>query len=215
MRVATPSALAGPESLYVYESALEAKGFGPIAGADEAGRGACAGPLVAAAVVLDGPLPGVTDSKLLSPQARDRAFDLIHESARAVEVIVISPADVDHLGVQEANLTALRRAIARLSVRPGYVLTDGFAVPGLDVESLAVWKGDRVSASIAAASVIAKVTRDRMMLELDSQFPQYGFAKHKGYVTAAHTAALRTHGPCQHHRLTYANVKAAQEVASR
>ncbi len=194
--------------LYGYERALERRGFAPVAGVDEAGRGACAGPLVAAAVVLDGPIRGLADSKLLTPARRERCHDLIREQAADVAVVIIEPEECDR-GLHRANIAALRRALARLDVRPEYVLTDGFPVDGLGVPGLAMWKGDRVAASIAAASVIAKVTRDAIMADLHQQYPQYDFATHQGYVTAAHQTALRHHGPSPVHRLSYANVRAA------
>lgn len=197
--------------LYGYERALMRQGLTPIAGVDEAGRGACAGPLVAAAVILDRPIAGLADSKLLTEKRREACFELIMEHATDVSVVSISPQECDRVGLQRANIEALRRALARLSVRPAYALTDGFPVDGLGIPGLAMWKGDRVSASIAAASVIAKVTRDRTMVLLHEDFPAYDFATHKGYVTAAHEAAIRAHGPCVEHRHSYANVRAAQE----
>lgn len=198
--------------LYGYERALARRGLTPIAGVDEAGRGACAGPLVAAAVILDRPIAGLADSKLLTEKRREACFDLIMGNAVDVSVVAISVGDCDRWGIQRANIEALRRALARLGVRPAYALTDGFPVDGLGIPGLAMWKGDRVSASIAAASVIAKVTRDRAMVQLHDEFPAYDFATHKGYVTAVHEAAIRTHGPCVEHRHSYANVRAAQEA---
>lgn len=199
--------------LYGYERALRRAGISVVAGADEAGRGACAGPLVASAVVLDAerPIDGLADSKLLTPVRRERCFGQVMERACDVSVVTIEAPEVDRLGVQRANIEALRRAVARLDDRPEFVLTDGFAVDGLGAQSLAVWKGDRVAASIAAASVVAKVTRDRIMVELHEAHPEYDFATHKGYVTQAHSQALAEHGPCAEHRFSYANVKAAQE----
>lgn len=198
--------------LYGYERALIKRGLTPIAGVDEAGRGACAGPLVAAAVILDRPIEGLADSKLLTEKRREVCFDLIMKHAVDVSVVSISAGDCDAWGIQRANIEALRRALARLSVRPAYALTDGFPVDGLGIPGLAMWKGDRVSASIAAASVIAKVTRDRAMVRLHEEFPAYDFATHKGYSTAAHVAAMGIHGPCAEHRHTYVNVRAAQEA---
>src|SRR5512138_3449286 len=171
--------------LYALERALQRRGFRYVAGADEAGRGACAGPLVAAAAILPegrrGQVPGLADSKLLTAKARERAYDEILRRATAWSVVVIESEECDRLGMHVANLEALRRAIALLDVRPSYVLTDGFPVDGLEVPGLAVWKGDRVAACIAAASVIAKVTRDRIMAELHEDYPVYDFATHKGY----------------------------------
>jgi ribonuclease HII len=199
--------------LYGYERALARRGLWPVAGADEAGRGACAGPLVVAAAVLPegkrGQVPGLADSKLLTPAARERVYAQVVRRAVAWSAVVIPPGEVDRLGLHVCNVTGMRRALARLSVRPAYVLTDGFPVPGLDVPGLAVWKGDRVAACIAAASVIAKVTRDRIMTDLHGQFPAYGFDEHKGYVTPEHQAALREHGPCAEHRFSYVNVRGA------
>lgn len=199
--------------LYGYERALRRAGLEPIAGVDEAGRGACAGPLVAAAVLLPegrrGEVPELADSKLLTPKARERCYQQVVRRALAWSVVVIGPDECDRLGMHVANVEALRRALARLEVRPSYVLTDGFPVDGLEVPGLAVWKGDRVAACIAAASVIAKVTRDRMMVELHEEYPQYDFVTHKGYVTATHTAALEEHGPCPIHRRRFVNVRRA------
>lgn len=198
--------------LYGYERALIRSGLGPVAGADEAGRGACAGPLVAAAVILApgkrGEIPGLADSKLLTAAAREQVFTQVLKRAAAVSTVIVPPDEIDRVGLHRSNVAALRRALARLTVTPGYVLTDGFAVAGLGVPGLAVWKGDRVAGCIAAASVVAKVTRDRIMCELASSYPQYGFDGHKGYITPEHTAAMIEHGPCSEHRFSYVNVAA-------
>ncbi len=202
--------------LYGYERALRRAGMDPIAGVDEAGRGACAGPLVAAAVVLPdgrrGEVPGLADSKLLTARARERCYDEVVRRALAWSVVVIGPEECDRLGMHVANVEALRRALARLDVRPSYVLTDGFPVDGLEVPGLAVWKGDRVAACIAAASVIAKVTRDRIMCELHEQYPAYDFAMHKGYCTSEHDEALAEHGPSSVHRMRFVNVRRAAGI---
>jgi ribonuclease HII len=207
-RVATVRRDAG---LYGYERALRRAGFDTIAGVDEAGRGACAGPLVAAAAVLrdskGGQVPGLADSKLLTAQARERCYRQVVRRAAAWSVVVMSSRECDELGMHVANVEALRRALARLSAPPSYVLTDGFPVDGLGLPGLAVWKGDRVAACIAAASVIAKVTRDRIMSEMHEDFPVYDFATHKGYVTREHQAALAEHGPCPQHRRRFVNVR--------
>ena len=196
----------------VIEQLLVNAGISPIAGVDEAGRGACAGPLVIASVVLNDPfaaeLAVVRDSKEISESKRDAVFDLIHSVAASVSVVIVPATEVDSRGVHAANLDGMRRAVQGLSIEPAYVLTDGYAIEGLGVPNLAVWKGDQVVVSISAASVIAKVTRDRIMRELDEEFPQYGFAGHKGYITAAHTKALNEHGPCAEHRTSFANVAA-------
>jgi ribonuclease HII len=199
--------------LYALERALQRRGFALVAGADEAGRGACAGPLVVAAAILPegrrGEVPELADSKLLTAAARDRVYDEVMARALATAVVVIPPGEVDTRGLHVSNLAGMRRALAGLAVRPDYVLTDGFRVDGLGVPGLAVWKGDQVAACVAAASVLAKVTRDRIMIELDQEFPGYGFAVHKGYATPEHTAALDAYGACAHHRFSYANVAAA------
>lgn len=194
---------------YSYERALARAGLGPVAGADEAGRGASAGPLVAAAVILDParPIAGLDDSKALTASTRERLFDEIIRRAVAVAWAEVSHAECDELGMHEANLQALRRAIGRLDVAPHFVLTDGFPVDGLGVPGLAMWKGDKISACVSAASIIAKVTRDRIMCALDEEYPAYGFAIHKGYNTAVHQAALDAHGPCSVHRFRFANVR--------
>jgi ribonuclease HII len=196
--------------LYAYERALARAGLHPVAGTDEAGRGACAGPLVVAAVVLPegrrGQVPGLADSKLLTPAARERVYDAVLARAVSWSVVAIPPGEVDRIGLHVCNVEGMRRALARLPVAPAYVLTDGFPVSGLPAPTLAVWKGDRVSASIAAASVVAKVTRDRIMTELHERYPTYDFAGHKGYVTPTHSAALDAHGPCPEHRFSYVNV---------
>src|SRR6478736_8221242 len=199
--------------LYGYERALRRVGLEPVAGVDEAGRGACAGPLVAAAVVLPegrrGQVPGLADSKLLTPRARERAYVEVRRRALAWSVVVVSHDECDRLGMHVANVAALRRSLARLDVRPAYVLTDGFPVDGLDVPGLAVWKGDRVAACIAAASVLAKVTRDRIMTGLDADYPAYDFKTHKGYITDVHTERLTALGPCPQHRMRFVNVRRA------
>ena len=130
------------------------------------------------------------------------------EVATSVSIIEISPAEIDERGVHVANLDGMRRAVQGLTPEPAYVLTDGYAIEGLAIPNVAVWKGDQVVTAISAASIIAKVTRDRIMLELDLKYPQYGFAKHKGYITAAHTAALQEHGPCVEHRTSFSNIAA-------
>lgn len=199
--------------LYGYERALRRAGLGPIAGVDEAGRGACAGPLVAAAAILPegkaGIVPGLADSKLLTHAARERCYAQVVRRALAWSVVVIDSTECDALGMHVANVEALRRALARLDVRPRYVLTDGFPVDGLEVPGLAMWKGDRVAACISAASVIAKVTRDRLMTDLHADWPAYDFATHKGYITAEHSEALAEHGPSPVHRMRFVNVRRA------
>jgi ribonuclease HII len=194
------------------EELLHKAGISPVAGVDEAGRGPCAGPLVIAAVILNDPfapeLAQVRDSKEISESKREELFDVIMNIATSVSVIRVSVEEIDARGVHMANLDGMRRAVSGLSIEPAYVLTDGYAIEGLALPNVAVWKGDQVVTAISAASIIAKVTRDREMIELDKQYPQYGFAKHKGYITAAHTAALAEHGPCAEHRKSFSNIAA-------
>ena len=196
----------------VIESLLIEAGITPLAGVDEAGRGACAGPLVIASVVLADPfapeLAKVRDSKDVSEAEREKLFDIVTAAALSISVISVPAAEVDSRGVHAANLDGMRRAVQGLSVTPSYVLTDGYAIEGLAIPNVAVWKGDQVVTCISAASIIAKVTRDRAMRELDESFPDYGFAKHKGYITKAHTEALQAHGPCIEHRRSFANIAA-------
>jgi len=203
--------------LYGYERALRRAGLARIAGADEAGRGACAGPLVAGAAILPdtkaGIVPGLADSKLLTEKARERCYDQIVRRSLSWAVVVIDSEECDRLGMHVANVEALRRAVALLDVTPDYVLTDGFPVDGLGVPGLAMWKGDRVTACIAAGSVLAKVTRDRIMCEMHEQWPAYDFRTHKGYVTDAHAAALLEHGPSPVHRMRFVNVRRAAGIA--
>jgi ribonuclease HII len=192
------------------ETSLIKAGLAPIAGVDEAGRGACAGPLVIASVILKDinavELNGLRDSKELSEVERETLFPIIQSQAQAISVVIVAPLEIDHRGVHNANLDGMRRAVQSLEIAPAYVLTDGYAIAGLSIPSLAIWKGDQVAPTISAASVIAKVTRDRIMTELDQDFPGYGLAKHKGYITAAHTKALNELGVSKIHRRSYANI---------
>ena len=192
------------------ETSLIKAGLAPIAGVDEAGRGACAGPLVIASVILKDinavELNGLRDSKELSEVERENLFPIIQSQAQALSVVIVAPLEIDHRGVHNANLDGMRRAVQSLEIAPAYVLTDGYAIAGLSIPSLAIWKGDQVAPTISAASVIAKVTRDRIMTELDQDFPGYGLAKHKGYITAAHTKALNELGVSKIHRRSYANI---------
>jgi ribonuclease HII len=198
------------------ERSLRRRGFSAVAGADEAGRGACAGPLVAAACVLPsgrrGRVPGLADSKLLTAAARERVYAEVVDRAVAWSVVVMPVEDLDARGMHVTNIEALRRAVWNLQPEPDYVLTDGFPVPGLAMPSTAVWKGDATVACIAAASILAKVTRDRMMLELHEKWPEYDFAGHKGYITDVHSAALERHGPCPEHRMRFVNVRSARDA---
>ncbi|HLS79069.1 MAG TPA: ribonuclease HII [Nocardia sp.] len=197
--------------LRTLEAALIRGGLGPVAGVDEAGRGPCAGPLVVAACLLAPKaydrLADLDDSKKLTEATREQLFPVITRLALAYEIVVIPAWEVDAIGIHVANIEGMRRAVAGLRQRPGYVLTDGFRVPGLAVPSLPVIGGDATAACIAAASILAKVTRDRIMVDLDRRHPGYGFAAHKGYNTSEHTAALKRLGPCPEHRRSWRNVR--------
>lgn len=193
--------------LYGYERALARAGFRAVAGADEAGRGACAGPLVAASVVLPArPIAGLNDSKKLTARSRERLHDVILAKALAWSVVRVEPHECDALGMHVANIEALRRAVARLETRPDFVITDGFPVDGFGVPTLAMWKGDAVAASVSAASIIAKVTRDRIMTAYAADHPGYAFDVHKGYCTRDHQDELDALGPCPIHRMKWDNV---------
>ena len=198
--------------LAAYENVLARAGLAPVAGIDEAGRGACAGPLVVAAVVLEAAsikrLPGLADSKLLTPAAREEAYEAVVSRALDWHVTTIPHTEIDAMGLHVCNVEGMRRAFAGLRERPAYVLTDGFPVQGLGAPALAMWKGDRVTASVAAASIVAKVTRDRMMRELDERYPVYGFCRHKGYATDEHLRALAVHGASPVHRRSFRCVPA-------
>lgn len=192
------------------EVGLAKAGIKLIAGVDEAGRGACAGPLVIAALILrnlnEASLIEVTDSKQISPAKREALYPIILDAAIDLSVIEISANEIDEKGLHKCNIEGMRRAVSGLKVRPEYVLTDGYPVPGLDVPNLAVWKGDQVALSISAASIVAKVQRDRMMDSLSEEYPGYGFADHKGYATASHELALQRLGVSPIHRKSYANI---------
>lgn len=188
---------------------------GPVAGIDEAGRGPLAGPVVAAAVILDParPIAGLDDSKALSETRREVLAAEIRESALAWSVAWADPREIDTLNILAATLLAMRRAILGLGVFPAGVRVDGNRLPGLgfggrSIPGEAVVRGDASVASISAASILAKTTRDRIMVEMDSLYPQYGFARHKGYGTEVHRERLRRHGPCSEHRLSFAPVRA-------
>lgn len=196
------------------ERELEAAGLGPVAGVDEAGRGACCGPISIAACILPADLDGaglerLTDSKKLTEKTRERLFEVIKDVAVAYSIIHISAADIDSFGIQHANVSGMRRAVAALDVQPGYVLTDAVKVPGLPMPHLPVIKGDQMAKCISAASVLAKVSRDRVLRTLDEEFPGYGLASHKGYGTKAHMNAVSLHGGTPYHRYSYKNVAAA------
>jgi ribonuclease HII len=188
-----------------YERLLFGQGFRRIAGADEAGRGALAGPLVAAAVILPEwfDCEGLEDSKLLTPIQRDLWYERIQGAAIAVAVVRALPRRIDRNGLHVSNIALLREAIARLQPRPDFVLTDGFPLRGLRMPTLSMKKGDAVTASVAAASVMAKVTRDRMMDRYHRRYPRYGFDHHRGYGTPSHRAAIARYGPTPIHRRSF------------
>ena len=194
------------------EEKLIAAGMSTIAGVDEAGRGACAGPLVVAALILKDPksvaLEEVRDSKELTAQKREELFDLVISESMSYAIIEISPTEIDAIGLHKSNLEGMRRAIHALKTEPQYILTDGYRIDGLSAPSLAVWKGDQVAITISAASILAKVHRDRIMDKLDEQYPGYGFAAHKGYVTRSHEKSLSELGVSEVHRRSYANIAA-------
>ena len=184
---------------------------GLLAGVDEAGRGPLAGPVVAAAVILDPrwPIAGLADSKKLTALRRDRLFDAICANALCCSIAEATTEEIDRLNILQATLLAMQRAVAGLRLPPAKVLVDGNRLPTLGVLAEAIVDGDATVPAISAASILAKVQRDRWCAEVDAQWPQYGFAAHKGYGTAAHLAALRAHGACEHHRRTFAPVAAA------
>ncbi len=194
------------------EEKLIRAGISTIAGVDEAGRGACAGPLVVAATILKDPnsptLTEVRDSKELTAQKREELFDLVISESVSYAIIEISPTEIDSIGLHKSNLEGMRRAIHALKTEPQYILTDGYRIDGLNAPSLAVWKGDQVALTISAASILAKVHRDRIMDKLDEQYPGYGFATHKGYVTRSHEKSLSELGVSEVHRCSYANIAA-------
>jgi ribonuclease HII len=183
---------------------------GLVAGVDEAGRGPLAGPVVAAAVILDDlhPISGLADSKKLSPRRREQLYDEIRAKALCCSIAEASVQEIDELNILQATLLAMRRAVSGLRLKPAKVLVDGNRLPPLDVLAEAIVKGDAKVPAISAASILAKVHRDRWCLQYDQQFPQYGFAAHKGYGTAVHLAALQQHGACPEHRRSFSPVRA-------
>ena len=195
-----------------FEREAIAHGFSRIAGVDEAGRGPLAGPLVAAAVVLANPVCGVNDSKQLTESQRTHIFESLQSGGHAIGVGVVVPSVIDQHGLQSANYGAMLQAVAGLVPPPDFLLVDGFVIRGCSLAQKRIVKGDCLSISIAAASIVAKVTRDRMMEALDKQYPQYGFAKHKGYGTAEHLQALREYGPCPAHRKSFAPIADSPET---
>ena len=192
-------------AMNAFELTCQQNGYKQIAGIDEAGRGALAGPVIAAAVILpiNCTLDGLNDSKLLSPKQRDRLFDEIHRVAVSIGVGSMDNQVVDRLNILNATLLAMQEAVKKLTLQPDYVLVDGVHLPQVDIPSKAIPKGDSRSYSIAAASIIAKVTRDKLMIELDRTYPNYGFLKHKGYPTSQHRQAIAQFGASDIHRHTF------------
>ncbi len=191
------------EAMREYENRLEDVSF--LCGIDEAGRGPLAGPVVAAACVLPRGLDicYLNDSKKLSEKRREELYDIIREKAVAWGVGIVDHTVIDEINILQATYEAMRIAVGQLGLVPGMLLNDAVTIPGLDIPQLPIVHGDAKSVSIAAASILAKVTRDRIMLEYDRRYPGYGFAKHKGYGTAEHIAAIRSLGPCPIHRRTF------------
>jgi len=196
---------------YDHERALRDAGVAAVAGVDEAGRGPLAGPVVAGAVILnpDDPIDGIDDSKKLSPKRRAELAVEIRARALSWAVAFVSETEIDAINIYEASRKAMTLALSRLSVRPGHVLSDAMPLPGIGVPYTAIVHGDALSASIGAASILAKVDRDAFMDWMDALYPGYGFIRHKGYPTAEHLAALRRLGPCPIHRRTYGPVRDA------
>jgi len=197
------------QHLYEQERLLTSSGYNLIAGVDEAGRGPLAGPVVVGAVILPlgCHLPFINDSKKLSAMQREKLYHLIREVAIAVQYAVIDRETIDRLNIYQATVLGMYTAIQQLVPRPEAVLIDAVPLPDLTIPSVSLIGGDAISASIGAASIIAKVERDRIMLTLDEQFPHYGFAKHKGYGTAEHMKALEQYGPCPMHRQSFEPIK--------
>jgi ribonuclease HII len=192
--------------MYTFENTLREKGFAAVCGIDEAGCGPLAGPVYAAAVILnpDDPIEGLNDSKKLTEKKREALYPQIKERALAWAIASATAQEIDEINILQARLLAMRRAVEMLSIKPDQALVDGNRDPNIpDVPSLLIVGGDGKSASIAAASILAKVTRDHAMLELDKQYPQYLFAKHKGYPTKLHVEKLLEHGACPEHRQTF------------
>jgi ribonuclease HII len=197
-----------PSAPYRFEARAWRLGLGRVAGIDEAGRGPLAGPVVAAAVILapDRRVKGLADSKLLTPERREELFAVIQERALGVGVGAVDHETIDRINILEATRRAMAAALTALSVVPELVITDFVSLPALPCPQRNLVAGDRRCASVAAASIVAKVTRDRLMLDFDRRFPEYGFARHKGYATVEHVAALDRHGPCPIHRRSFAGV---------
>lgn len=191
--------------LFLYDAQVRAEGYPVLCGVDEAGRGPLVGPVVAAAVILppDFQLEGINDSKKLSEKKREALFEVIKENAVAYGIGMADHKEIDELNILQATFLAMRRAVKAMGMTPDMVLVDGNQDPKLSLPTRTVIKGDATSASIAAASILAKVTRDHMLIEMDKEYPQYHFAKHKGYGTKDHYAQLMEYGMCPYHRRTF------------
>ncbi len=190
---------------YEYEKQALSEGFRCVCGVDEAGRGPLCGPVCAAAVILpvDCEIDGINDSKKLSEKKRDMLYDIIKEKATAYSVVMVDAETIDEINILQATFKAMREAVENLGVKPDIALIDGNGKPGLSIEERTLIKGDAKSISIAAASILAKVTRDRYCLEMDEKYPEYQFAKHKGYGTKLHYEMIAEHGICPEHRRTF------------
>ena len=190
---------------YLYEKEAMTQGHAVICGIDEAGRGPLAGDVYAAAVILpvDCSIEGLNDSKKLSEKRREALFDIIQEKALAYAIATASPQEIDEINILEATFLAMKRAVDALSVKPDFALVDGNRLPKLSCDASAIVKGDGLSASIAAASILAKVSRDRYMKEMAQKYPQYQFEKHKGYPTALHRELILKYGPSEIHRMSF------------
>lgn len=201
--------LAEPLDTLKFERTAYSNGFTYVAGIDEAGRGPLAGPVMAAAVILPAGLTiiGVDDSKKLTPGTREKLFEIIMAQAMSVGVGVVSPVEIDRVNILQATRRAMLAAVQQLSPHPDYLLIDGISAIDSTIPQKTIKKGDSLSLSIAAASIIAKVTRDRLMIEMDATYPGYGFAGHKGYGSATHLDAIRRLGPSPIHRMTFGGVK--------
>lgn len=190
------------------EASLRSAGFRLIAGVDEAGRGAFAGPIVIAAVILDpdNPLDEVGDSKRFSERKRAAIAQTIKERALAYSIIAIEAEEIDEKGLQPSNIGGMRRAVTSLTIKPDYIITDGYQVKGLEIPTIAMWRGDNVSETVGAASILAKNYRDEVMIQWGARYPEYGFAEHKGYGSAEHVAALERFGVLPLHRKSFAPI---------
>jgi len=199
----------GSLDLWTYEKKAFDKGYSAVAGIDEAGRGPLAGPVISAAVVL--PLsftaPGITDSKKLTPKKRDLLFEIIYKQAVSIGIGIIDPVEIDRINILQASLLSMSIAVKNLNPSPDHLLIDGiFKIPST-LPQKPITKGDSLSISIAAASIVAKVTRDRLMVRYDEDYPMFGFCRHKGYPTKAHKQAVKEFGPCPIHRHSFRGVK--------